>query len=105
MRGDLAGSIARIAGFLEIDLDARQLDNITSHCTFDYMKAHAERFAPRGGLPWEGGAQVFINKGTNGRWRDVLSADEQARYETLAIEKLGPDCAQWLASGGAGAAA
>lgn len=32
--------------------------------------------APSGGTLWEGGAGTFINKGTNGRWRDVLAAKD-----------------------------
>jgi aryl sulfotransferase len=55
--------------------------------------------APLGGMPWEGGASTFINKGTNGRWKDVLSAEESAAYERTALERLGPECARWLATG------
>ena len=36
---------------------------------------------------------------TNGRWRDVLSADESRKYEEMALRNLGPDCAHWLATG------
>jgi aryl sulfotransferase len=42
---------------------------------------------------------VFINKGTNGRWRDVLMQQDNDRYQTMARERLGQDCAAWLASG------
>jgi aryl sulfotransferase len=48
---------------------------------------------------WNGGAKTFINKGTNGRWRDVLTADEIAAYDAKALAELGADCARWLASG------
>jgi aryl sulfotransferase len=64
------------------------------------MKAHAERSAPLGGGIWDGGAQTFIHKGTNGRWRGELTAADSARYEAMALERLGPDCARWLAEGG-----
>jgi len=63
------------------------------------MKAHAEKSSPLGGAIWKGGAKTFINKGTNGRWRDLLSAQECADYEAMAAAKLGPDCARWLKSG------
>ena len=42
---------------------------------------------------------TFINKGTNGRWRDVLSPAESLAYERMAEEKLGADCARWLKTG------
>ena len=64
------------------------------------MKTNAERMAPRGGGMWNGGAKTFINKGTNGRWRDVLAADEIADYDSKALAELGADCAGWLANGG-----
>jgi aryl sulfotransferase len=64
------------------------------------MKAHAERHAPHRGRLFEGGAQAFIHKGTNGRWRDVLRAEDCRRYEAAAQEHLGSRCARWLAEGG-----
>jgi len=63
------------------------------------MKANATRSVPLGGIFWAGGAQSFIHKGTNGRWRDVLTAEDCARYESLARSQLGTECAHWLATG------
>jgi hypothetical protein len=36
------------------------------------------------------------SKGTNGRWRDVLSAEEIAAADEIAAQNLTPDCAHWL---------
>lgn len=99
MKKDLTGSIQQIADFLEINPDALALSKIVEHCTFDYMKAHAELSVPLGGAFWNGGAKTFINKGTNGRWREMLSPAEVAAYEAKAIQELGPACATWLAKG------
>jgi aryl sulfotransferase len=99
MKSDLKGSINQIADFLEIKLDKTTLNKITEHCTFDYMKAHAELAAPLGGALWNGGAKTFINKGTNGRWHDTLTPSEVSAYETRAIKELGRECAKWLAKG------
>lgn len=63
------------------------------------MKRHAAKSAPLGGVFWDGGAQTFIHKGTNGRWREVLSWKESMKYEQLARSKLGEDCTDWLATG------
>jgi aryl sulfotransferase len=99
LKADLEGEMRAIADFLEIDLPAERWPAAVEHCTFDYMKAHADLYAPMGGFPWEGGGETFINKGVNGRWKDVLSPAESLAYEQMAVEKLGPDCARWLASG------
>lgn len=101
MKADLAGSIREIAAFLEIPIDEAKFPKIVEHCTFDYMKAHADMVAPRGGIMWNGGAKTFINKGTNGRWRDTLNPAEVAAYEAKAVRKLGSACAKWLAQGNA----
>ncbi|MEN3953107.1 sulfotransferase domain-containing protein [Iodidimonas sp. SYSU 1G8] len=99
LKRDMPGEIRRIAGFLDIPIDEDRFPAIVEHCTFDYMKAHAEKSAPLGGVFWDGGAETFINKGTNGRWRDTLTAEDLARYEAMAQEQLGAACARWLATG------
>jgi aryl sulfotransferase len=99
LKRDLPGEIRCIAAFLEIAIDGRHWPAILEHSSFDYMKTHAADVAPLGGVLWEGGAETFINKGTNARWRDVLSPDEIARYDQLAREKLGDECAHWLETG------
>jgi aryl sulfotransferase len=99
LKADMPGQIRRIASFLEIEVDEERWPTIIEHCSFDYMKANAQLAAPLGGVLWEGGAKTFINKGTNGRWRDTLSAEESRRYEEKALAELGPECAEWLATG------
>ena len=63
------------------------------------MKANATPSVPLGGAFWDGGAEQFIFKGTNGRWRDILNESEIKKYDDLAIAKLGHDSAHWLATG------
>jgi aryl sulfotransferase len=89
-----------IAGFLDIDIPDAAWPAIIEHTSFDYMKRHADKAAPLGGALWEGGGATFINKGTNGRWRDVLSDADNRRYADLALRELGPECAAWLEKGG-----
>jgi aryl sulfotransferase len=99
LKADMPAQIRRIATFLEIRIDEAQWPAIVKHCSFEYMKANATKSVPLGGAFWEGGAQTFIHKGSNGRWRDVLSAEESAAYEQRAERELGAECANWLANG------
>jgi aryl sulfotransferase len=99
MKRDLAGAVREIADFLGIAIDESKFLAILRHCSFDYMKAHAELSAPLGGTIWEGGAGTFINKGTNGRWHDTLTPAEIKAYENRALAELGADCAAWLEMG------
>jgi aryl sulfotransferase len=100
LKRDPEGQIREIAAFLGIQVADQNWSRIFAHCSFDYMKRHAEQVAPLGGVPWEGGAGTFINKGTNGRWRDILTAEDNRRYAELALDQLGPECAAWLELGG-----
>jgi aryl sulfotransferase len=99
LKRDLEGEMRAIADFLEVDVPAARWPKVIEHCTFDWMKANAEKVAPLSGAAWEGGATTFVNRGTNGRWRDVLTAQDAIDYERMALEKLGSDCAHWLAAG------
>ena len=99
LKDDMEGGMRRVAAFLDITIDEAKWGAMVEHCTFDYMKANAAKSVPLGGAFWEGGAQTFIHKGTNGRWRDVLAPDDIAAYEARALAELGEDCARWLAMG------
>ena len=99
LKMDMPGQIRQIAKFLEIPVDESKWEAILHHCSFEYMKQHATKSVPLGGLFWDGGAQTFIHKGVNGRWRDVLTPDEIKKYERIALEQLEEPCARWLATG------
>lgn len=96
LKADLAGQVRAIAAFLDCEPATEQLPAILAHCSFGHMKAHADLVAPLGGRIFEHGAQAFIHEGVNGRWREVLSAADSARYEATALARLGPECASWL---------
>ena len=99
LKADLSGEMRKISAFLDIPVDESKWETIVEHCTFDYMKKNAAKSAPLGGIFWDGGAQTFINKGTNGRWHDLLSEEESRAYEQRAVTELGEECAAWLANG------
>jgi aryl sulfotransferase len=99
LKRDMPGQMRRIAGFLDIPVDAKDWGAIHEYCSFDWMKRNATKSVPLGGAFWDGGAEVFIHRGVNGRWRDTLIADDIAEYEARAAKELGAECARWLATG------
>ncbi len=99
LKSDLEGEMRSIARFLEIEVDGALWPVLVEHCTFDYMKEHASTVVGPLEVLFKGGGKTFINKGTNGRWRDVLTATDIQKYENAASENLSPDCASWLATG------
>ncbi len=63
------------------------------------MKKSATGSVPLGGAFCDTGAEVFINKGVNGRWADTLTNADCAAHEHRSEAELGAECARWLATG------
>jgi aryl sulfotransferase len=100
LKKDMPGQIRRIAEYLAIPIDETKWDAILEYCSFDYMKQHATKTVPVGGIWLDGGTRTFFYKGKNGRWRDTLTAEESQKYERMAKEQLGEPCEHWLSTGG-----
>jgi aryl sulfotransferase len=98
MKADTAGTVRRIAEFLDVALDDELLDRVLRYSSFDHMKALAAKQEFLNFI-FSGGGASFINKGTNDRWRDVLSDEEIAKCDRIAAERLSPECAYWLRTG------
>lgn len=96
---NLEAEIQRIANYLHIAVKPVFLPQIANAVTFTTVKQSAEQY--EGGMAdvMKGGAQTFIHKGTNGRWRGVLTEDNLKLYEAAVARELSPDCARWLEFG------
>jgi aryl sulfotransferase len=99
LKRDMPGQMRRIAAFLDIPVKEQHWGAILEYCAFDWMKRNAGKSVPLGGAFWDSGAEVFINRGVNGRWTTTLTPDEVAAYETRAVAELGLEGARWLATG------
>jgi aryl sulfotransferase len=98
LKRDLGGEMRRVADFLGIAVSAAQWPAVVERCTFDAMQTRGAEIGAFEAL-FEGGVRSFIFKGTNGRWRDVLTADEVARYAAKVGAVLPPAGAAWLEQG------
>jgi aryl sulfotransferase len=98
LKADLRGQIEKIATFLGIEVAPDRWSAILEHCSIDYMRKVVTR-EERLQTVFKGGGATFINKGTNGRWRDALTAGDIARYDAQVAKHLTPDAARWLATG------
>jgi aryl sulfotransferase len=97
LKRDMPGVMREIAQFLGAEVRPEHWPDIELFCSFDWMKANAGKATPLGGAFWDAGAETFINKGTNGRWQQVLPAQDSTAYEERARSELGEECAAWLA--------
>ena len=99
LKADLAGEMRRIAAFLEIDVPEARWPAVVERCTFEGMRARAAEIGDMD-IAFEGGMKNgFLFKGTNGRWRDVLTRDELEAYAKRVAELVPPDAAAWIEYG------
>jgi aryl sulfotransferase len=96
---DLEGQMRIVARYLEIEVDEALWPMLVDRVTFETMKANAEHVVAGGGDFLVGGARQFLHKGTNGRWRGVLTQEELDRYEAVATDRLDPESKRWLECG------
>jgi aryl sulfotransferase len=97
---DLDGQMRRVADFLSIEVDEPTWPALVEKMTFQAMKDRADEVVPGSGGFLHGGAQQFLNKGTNGRWRGILTAEELVQYDTAVQKQLTLACQRWLELGG-----
>ena len=98
LTADLPGSVRDIATFLDIAIDETAFPRILEYCSLPFMKKRAADVEVLNVI-FQGGGGNFINKGTNARWRDVLSETDIAKCDLVAAKHLSPDCARWLKTG------
>ena len=96
---DPESQIRRIANFIEVDIEPRQLPGILERTSFGYMREHFDSIMPHAKVTWAEGGRTFMHRGINGRWREVLTAEDLAMYERTASHSLAPDLRTWLERG------
>ncbi len=96
---DLEGEMRGLASYLDVEVPEERWPNVVDACTFESVKKDPEKVVGDMSMMFKGGAQTFINKGTNGRWREVLSEADLALYQATMARTLPPDCARWLEQG------
>ena len=103
LTGDLDGELRRLAAFLGITVDERRWPDLVRAATFDAKRARADEMAPGAHFgEWRSNTD-FFRSARRGAWRDVLSAENLALYEELALARLGPRLEAWLSGGRAAA--
>ncbi len=102
MKRDPAGSIRRIADFLEIDLDPQRLAQGVDATSLGNMRQRGEVYVPSAGGAFKNGIETFLHKGANRQWEGVISAEDLALYDAAARRALSDGCRAWLEHGDAG---
>ena len=104
MLADLPRTIRQIAAWIGHEVTDEEVERVAAEANFASMKQKAikadEEATAEDPQFFAGGNASFINKGTNGRWRDVLTEEDLVLYAETRAKVLSPDCAEWLENGG-----
>lgn len=98
LKADLEGEMRRVAAFLGLEVPEPRWKEVVERCRFESMRARGDQIGPFDQV-FDGGVEGFIFKGTNGRWRGVLSPEELAAYDRHVAGLLAPEAAAWMAGG------
>jgi len=96
---DLSGQMRDIAAFIGAKVPEDRWAAVVDACRFETVKQNPEKVVGDMSMMFKGGAQTFINQGTNGRWRDLLNDEDLALYEAAKRRVLTPESAEWMERG------
>jgi len=99
LKADLPGQMRRIAAYLGIDVDEALWPSLVEAARFDTMRRDGNALMSNVASIFRGGKEAFFFKGTNGRWRDIISSEDLALYDAKVEALLSPDCAEWVERG------
>ena len=99
MKSDLEGEMRKIAAFLDVDCASELWPQLVEAASFESMQRDGALLMPQLGRFFEKGARSFFFEGRNGRWRDILMADDLVAYEGKVAACFSPECARWVESG------
>lgn len=98
LKADMEGEMRRVAKFLDVEIPEAEWPAYVQAASFDSMKRDLDKMVPSFNFIFTHGATGFMNKGTNNRWKDVLTEEDLALYEAQA-SKLDPALRNWLENG------
>ncbi len=99
LKADLAGEMKRIADFLAINVDAKLWPELVEAAGFEAMRRDGATLMSTVASIFKEGSDRFFFKGTNDRWRGIVSDDDLALYEAKAEAIFPSDCARWVEQG------
>ena len=100
LKEDLSGCMKDIAEFLEIEIDESTFNQAVELCTFASMKARkVAPIPPQMAHVFCKDRGDFFNKGTVGRWQNVLNEEDAEKMRYVARRYLNDDGIYWMETG------
>jgi aryl sulfotransferase len=89
----------RVAEFLEVKTPDSLWPQLVEAASFEAMKRDGGRLMPQLERLLVDGHENFFYKGTNSRWRDVLTDADLDLYKRTIEAELSPSLIRWLTDG------
>lgn len=99
LKADREGEMRRIAQFCGIETPQPLFAEMVEAAGFDSMKRNGAQLLGLAEQAFKGGADAFLHKGTNARWRGVLTELDLADYHAAMDARVPADLANWLEHG------
>lgn len=99
LKSDLAGEMCRIAAFIGVETPASLWPDLVDAASFASMRRDGDTLLGMAAQSWKEGGKTFMNKGTNDRWRDVLTKADLADYDAAANAGMTPSMRAWVEGG------
>jgi len=99
LKADREGEMRRIAQFCGITTPEPLLAEMVEAVGFASMKRDGAQLLGLAEQAFKGGADAFLHKGTNERWRSVLTDEDLADYRAAIEASVPADLANWLEHG------
>jgi hypothetical protein len=110
MKEDIVSCIDQITAFLEWKTTTEQKERVLEYSSFDWMKAHDEKFSSQGGHGQDAGKKdgskisvfkpgKFIRQGKVGKYRELMTEEQERRILQKAKDMLEPECLRFLELG------
>jgi aryl sulfotransferase len=87
LKVDLEAEMRRLAVFLDIEVPENLWPETVRRCGLSVMREEA-RSNGRVDKVFENGADAFFHRGTNGRWRDVLTPAQECGYSSPSSSSI-----------------
>jgi aryl sulfotransferase len=99
LKADLDGEMRRIAAFIGVETPAALWPDLVEAASFAAMQRDGQTILGIAAQSWKNGGKTFMNKGTNQRWREVLTDADLADYDAAADAGMSPALRTWVEGG------
>ncbi len=98
LRDDRASAMERLAQAFGLAMSTEHIERLAEAASLDRMRARADDLAPNTKQIFTDSTR-FFRSGESGSWREVMTPEQEAIYETRMRELTSPELRAWLHRG------